>query len=153
MKFLWLYLLDRIILRHHHPGWSGMIVYVTTTLNWHILYICGTNCACELIMSQGFARAFMHISKEAEHQQGRQNFLCVCVAAPRGAEFVRGAHRETELRKKLKPTQPANSSVRPWKGGVLIYKVQFGGGANYLLAWTAYVSSVQVLWNRHLPDW
>ena len=32
-------------------------------------------------MSQGFARAFMHISKEAEHQQGRQNFLCVCVAA------------------------------------------------------------------------
>ena len=24
----------------------------------------------------------------------------------RGAEFVRGAHRETELRKKLKPTQP-----------------------------------------------
>ena len=52
----------------------------------------------------------------------------------RGAEFVRGAHRETELRKKLKPTQPANSSVRPWKGGVPIYKVQFGGGANYLLA-------------------
>ena len=48
----------------------------------------------------------------------------------RGAEFVRGAHRETELRKKLKPTQPANSSVRPWKGGVPIYKVQFGGGAN-----------------------
>ena len=36
--------------------------------------------------------------------------------------------------KKLKPTQPANSSVRPWKGGVPIYKVQFGGGANYLLA-------------------
>ena len=52
----------------------------------------------------------------------------------RGEEFVRGAHRETELRKKLKPTQPANSSVRPWKGGVPIYKVQFGGGANYLLA-------------------
>ena len=52
----------------------------------------------------------------------------------RGAEFVRGAHRGTELRKKLKPTQPANSSVRPWKGGVPIYKVQFGGGANYLLA-------------------
>ena len=52
----------------------------------------------------------------------------------RGAEFVRGAHRETDLRKKLKPTQPANSSVRPWKGGVPIYKVQFGGGANYLLA-------------------
>ena len=52
----------------------------------------------------------------------------------RGAEFVRGAHQETELRKKLKPTQPANSSVRPWKGGVPIYKVQFGGGANYLLA-------------------
>ena len=52
----------------------------------------------------------------------------------RGVEFVRGAHRETELRKKLKPTQPANSSVRPWKGGVPIYKVQFGGGANYLLA-------------------
>ena len=52
----------------------------------------------------------------------------------RGAEFVRGAHRETELRKKLKPTQPANSSVRPWKGGVPIYKVQFGGGAIYLLA-------------------
>ena len=52
----------------------------------------------------------------------------------RGAEFVRGAHRETELRKKLKPTQPANSSVRPWKGGVPIYKVQFEGGANYLLA-------------------
>ena len=52
----------------------------------------------------------------------------------RGAEFVRGAHRETELRKKLKPTQPANSSERPWKGGVPIYKVQFGGGANYLLA-------------------
>ena len=52
----------------------------------------------------------------------------------RGAEFLRGAHRETELRKKLKPTQPANSSVRPWKGGVPIYKVQFGGGANYLLA-------------------
>ena len=52
----------------------------------------------------------------------------------RGAEFVRGAHRETELRKKLKPTQPANSSVRPWKGGVPIYKVQFGGGSNYLLA-------------------
>ena len=52
----------------------------------------------------------------------------------RGAEFVRGAHRETELRKKLKPTQPANSSVRPWKGGVPIYKVQFGGGPNYLLA-------------------
>ena len=52
----------------------------------------------------------------------------------RGAEFVRGAHRETELRKKLKPTQPANSSVRPWKGGVPIYKVQFGGVANYLLA-------------------
>ena len=54
----------------------------------------------------------------------------------RGAEFVRGAHRETELRKKLKPTQPANSSVRPWKGGVPIYKVQFGGGANYLLVAT-----------------
>ena len=52
----------------------------------------------------------------------------------RGEEFVRGAHRETELRKKLKPTQPANSSVRPWKGGVPIYKVQFRGGANYLLA-------------------
>ena len=52
----------------------------------------------------------------------------------RGAEFVRGAHQETELRKKLKPTQPANSSVRPWKGGVPIYKVQFGGGANCLLA-------------------
>ena len=52
----------------------------------------------------------------------------------RGAEFVRGAHRKTELRNKLKPTQPANSSVRPWKGGVPIYKVQFGGGANYLLA-------------------
>ena len=52
----------------------------------------------------------------------------------RGAEFVRGAHRETELRKKLKPRQPANSSVRPWKGGVPIYKVQFGGGASYLLA-------------------
>ena len=48
----------------------------------------------------------------------------------RGVEIVRGAHRETELRKKLKPTQPANSSVRPWKGGVPIYKVQFGGGAN-----------------------
>ena len=39
-----------------------------------------------------------------------------------------------KLRKKLEPTQPANSSVRPWKGGVPIYKVQFGGGANYLLA-------------------
>ena len=26
-----------------------------------------------------------------------------------------------------------NSSVRPWEGGVPIYKVQFGGGANYLL--------------------
>ena len=52
----------------------------------------------------------------------------------RGVEFVRGAHRETELRKKLKPTQPANSSVRPWKGGVPIYNVQFGGGTNYLLA-------------------
>ena len=52
----------------------------------------------------------------------------------RGAEFVRGAHRKTELRKKLKPTQPANSSVRPWKGGVPIYKVQFGGRANYPLA-------------------
>ena len=38
------------------------------------------------------------------------------------------------MRKKLKPTEPANSSVRPWKGGVPIYKVQFGGGANYLLA-------------------
>ena len=38
------------------------------------------------------------------------------------------------MRKKLKPTQPANSSVRPWKGGVPIYKVQFGGGANHLLA-------------------
>ena len=51
----------------------------------------------------------------------------------RGAEFVRGAHRETELRKKLKPRQPANSSVRPWKGGVPIYKVQCGVRANYLL--------------------
>ena len=49
-------------------------------------------------------------------------------------DTLTGAHRGTELRKKLKPTQPANSSVRPWKGGVPIYKVQFGGGANYLLA-------------------
>ena len=39
----------------------------------------------------------------------------------RGAEFVRGAHRETEMRKKLELTEPANSSVRPWKGGVPIY--------------------------------
>ena len=62
----------------------------------------------------------------------------------RGAEFVRGAHRETELRKKLKPTQPANSSVRPWKGGVPIYKVQFGGGANYLLASNTPTAPVQV---------
>ena len=62
----------------------------------------------------------------------------------RGAEFVRGAHRETELRKKLKPTQPANSSVRPWKGGVPIYKVQFGGGASYLLASNTPTAPVQV---------
>ena len=62
----------------------------------------------------------------------------------RGAEFVRGAHRETELRKKLKPRQPANSSVRPWKGGVPIYKVQFGGGANYLLASNTPTAPVQV---------
>ena len=62
----------------------------------------------------------------------------------RGAEFVRGAHRETELRKKLKPTQPANSSVRPWKGGVPICKVQFGGGANYLLASNTPTAPVQV---------
>ena len=72
------------------------------------------------------------------------------VAAPigrgkaRGEELVRGAHRETELRKKLKPTQPANSSVRPWKGGVPIYKVQFGGGANYLLASDTPIAPVQV---------
>ena len=63
----------------------------------------------------------------------------------RGAEFVRGAHRETELRKKLKPTQPANSSVRPWKGGVPIYKVQFGGGANYLLATNTHTAPVAPL--------
>ena len=62
----------------------------------------------------------------------------------RGEEFVRGAHRETELRKKLKPTQPANSSVRPWKGGVPIYKVQFGGGANYLLPSKTPTAPVQV---------
>ena len=61
----------------------------------------------------------------------------------RGAEFVCGAHRETELRKKLEPTQPANSSVRPWKGGVPIYKVQFGGGANYLLASNTRTTPVQ----------
>ena len=52
----------------------------------------------------------------------------------RGAEFVRGAHRETEMRKKLKAAEPANSSVRPGEGGVPIYNVQFGGGTNYLLA-------------------
>ena len=63
----------------------------------------------------------------------------------RGAEFVRGAHRETELRKKLKPTQPANSSVRPWKGGVPIYNVQFGGRgvAGYSLASDTRTTPVQ----------
>ena len=72
------------------------------------------------------------------------------VAAPigrgkaRGEELVRGAHRETELRKKLKPRQPANSSVRPWKGGVPIYKVQFGGGANCLLPSKTPTAPVQV---------
>ena len=81
----------------------------------------------------------------------------------RGAEFVRGAHRETELRKKLEPIQPANLSVRPWKGGVPIYKVQFGGGANYLLATNTRTAPVhaerkatlQSLASRLLclPDW
>ena len=71
----------------------------------------------------------------------------------RGAEFVRGAHRETELRKKLKPTQPANSSVRPWKGGVPIYKVQFGGGANYLLASNTPTAPVQVEHEVALSSW
>ena len=70
-----------------------------------------------------------------------------------GADFVRGAHRETELRKKLKPTQPANSSVRPWKGGVPIYKVQFGGRANYLLASNTPTAPVQVEHEvAHPPD-
>ena len=91
-------------------------------------------CTYSAQIGQGFAPSFVHYSSRSKQATQKQKEHKGRGKA-RAAGFVRGAHRETELRKKLKPTQPANSSsVRPWKGGVPIYKVQFGGGANYLLA-------------------
>ena len=48
---------------------------------------------------------------------------------PRG-QFVREPQEKIILPKKLKAAEPANSSVRPGEGGVPIYNVHSGGGAD-----------------------
>ena len=69
---------------------------------------------------------------------------------PRG-KFLREAQEKTILPKKLKAAEPANSPVKPGEGGVPIYNVHSGGGADLLLATNMRTTPVHA--GRRVAHW